>query len=1733
MTTLDRRPPTGAGRRPEPADWNATDRPFPRDAGLAALFAARAAERPGAEALAWDGGSATYGELAAAAGRLAARLRRRGVGAETGVGLLLDPSPETVVATLAVLEAGGFYVPLDPAYPQARIELMLRDAGCRLVVATRATAGRACASGVPCLWLDGDGEDDGEGDGEELPAGAPAAGPAARRELGGDALAYVMYTSGSTGTPKGVAVTHRNVARLVLGAEYVRFGPGETFLQLAPTTFDAATLEIWGPLLTGGRLAIPAPGPLSVDELGAAIARFGVTTLWLTAGLFHQVVETRIEALAPVRQLLAGGDVLAPASVARVLRELPGTALVNGYGPTESTTFTCCHRASPDDGGGPVPIGRPIANTRAHVLDGAMRPAAVGEAGELYAGGEGVARGYVGRPAQTAERFVPDPFVDAPGARLYRTGDLARRRPDGALDFLGRRDAQVKIRGFRVEPGEVEAVLGALPGVAAAAVVVREDYPGDRRLVAYAVPAASARPAPERLAADLAERLPAHLVPAAFVLLDALPLTSNGKVDRRALPAPGRERPELETPYAAPASTTEAEVAELWAELLGLDRVGIDDSLFDLGGHSLTATRIAARLAERHRVGLPVVDVLLEPTARALAARLDELAGRSGGEAAPPLVRAPRDRRLPLTFQQEQVWFLRQLAPESLAYNFQSTLRLAGPLSRRVLARALTEIVRRHEVLRTAFVDRGGGAEQVVGEPWAARVPAIDLAGLAPGRRAAEGERLVARLVRHRFDPERPPLVRWALVRHGAEDHELVQVEHHFVHDGWSVAVFLGELEALYAAFAAGRPSPLPELPVQLADFALWQRRLLAEGHLDDQLAWWREHLADLPPPLELPADRPRPREQSFRGDRLDVEVPADLYRDLRDLARREGVTLFVLLTAAFEVLLARWTGQDEMLLGTGVANRRLAESELLIGMIVNTLVLRADLSGDPSFRRLLGRVRRAVLDLQARPDVPLERLVADLQPDRDLSRNPLFGVLFSFHDAPVPDLDFGGGLAGAMRERHNGSAKADLNVVVKPRAEQRVGRATRGADDEVLEVFWELSTDLFERSTVERMWRAWLRLLRQAVAAPDTRLSAFDLLGEEERRAVLHAWNDTDAPLPAEPIHHRVAAAAEERPDAAAVVGAEGRTVSYGELAGRARRLAAELARYGVGPGGRVAICSRRTPEAVAAVLGAVEAGAAYVPLDPASPPARLAATVADCAAAAVLTDAETAPVLARLPEDVTVLPLDGELPPADGFVPPPLGLDDLAYVVYTSGSTGAPKGVAVPHRGLANLVAWHLATYRLGPGDRCPHLAGPAFDASVWELWPVLAAGAELHLPPDEVRADPERLAAWLLARGITVGFLPTPLAEGVVPLDWPADAPLRALLTGGDALHRRPRPGLPFRLVNHYGPTESSVVATAGEVRPAARDSTRRPPPLGRPIANTRGYVLDAAGSPAPPGVPGELWIGGAGLAHGYVGRPSLTADRFRPDPFAAETGAEAGGRLYRTGDRVRWLADGRLEFLGRTDDQVKVRGVRIELGEVETVLASVPGVAACAVLALDAPSPDGVAEKRLVAWWQAAAGVAAEPDERALRDALARRLPEPMVPARFVRVDELPLTANGKVDRRALPAPEEAAETPAGFVPAEGELEELIVELWGEQLGAARIGRGDHFFRLGGHSLAATRVVHRLRDLLEMELPVAAIFDRPVLADLAAEIELRLAAEPAQAAAAIAAAGRVDRGAGAAG
>jgi amino acid adenylation domain-containing protein len=1618
-------------------------------ASIAELVAERAAAAPDAVAVEDGDRSLTYRELEQASAGVAAALRERGVEDEEVIGVCLPRSWRAVCAFLGVIRAGAAYVPISPDYPARRKQQLLELADARCVLTD---AGAVAGLPSDCESLD-----------LETLARREAEAPATS---GGDRLAYVLFTSGSTGTPKGVEITHANLMHLFTSGSDLLPVSGDTVLGVAPIEFDIAALETWGALVAGARLVLVPPGRPDPRAVGRLIAERDVTFAFFAAGLFEQVVRAAVRDLGGMRLIAAGGDVMSPAAARAVLQAHPGVRVLNGYGPTETSIIASSFEVEDVDGA-PLPIGRALPGYELHVLDEEGEPVAAGEPGELWIGGPGVARGYRNDPRRTADRFRPDPFADRGEARMYGSGDLVRLRPDGELEFLGRRDHQVKIAGHRVEPGEVEQVLGAHPEVNQAAVVAREDVAGHKRLVAYVSLRDGAGADPEVLPHHLAERLPAYMLPASIEVLPELPLTERGKIDRRALPAPRQG-----SGGAATATGRAGEVADLMSELLGVEAIGGEDDFFGLGGDSLLAIQLVGRLRDRFDADLDVGTVFEARTASQLAGRL----GEGATPERPPLRRAEgHTGPAPVTFAQRRAWWFERMNPGSISFQFAALLHLEGDLDEEALRGALGDLMRRHEVLRTSIEERDGEPVQIVHDEVPVPLEVVDL----PGESGLGWARFVRSRVRVRIGLNRAPLVRWTLVKRGPGKWSLIDVEHHAVHDGWSFMLVLAELAELYSSRVEGRGPQLPQLPVQLTDFARWERQLLGSELERRQLDFWRRTLDPDPRLLELPAVRPRPPRESFAGSSIRRRVPIDLAEAIKQLAREEQVTAFMITLAAFATLLGRVGEADDLQIASGLANRRDPAADRLVGMTVGTVALRIDLSDDPTVRILLKRVRSMVLDAIGNADVPFERVVEALAPKRQAHRSPLVQTLFSFDDAPATGGKWSGLDVEVVQTVPNGSAKADLNVI--------------GVDHGDGNPFfiWEHS-DLFSDAVADQLAGHHLELLAQFVADPGARVSELRLLDEEEEGELLRRGRgdgdfDREATVP-----DLVERQAQRRPHAEAIHD-ERESLSYGELARRAAAVAGALRERGVGVGDAVAVLLPRSVRSVVAQLGILKAGAAYVPLDPSHPAGRIRRSLEDAGATAALADPELA---SMLPPGLETLSVDEalEAEPVEGTGSGP---EDLAYVMYTSGSTGEPKGVEVTHRNVARLVdAPGFAD--LGPGTVMLHAASPAFDAATLEIWGPLANGGTVsvlgrHPSPDEV-------AAAIAARGVTTMWLTAGLFHELVDRRPECLSSVRHLLAGGDVLSpdhvERALAALPpdGRLSNGYGPTETTTFALVQEIRPG--DRVDGPIPIGRPIQATTCDVIDAAGRPAPVGVAGELWIGGDGVSRGYRGDPELTAARFVADP------RRPGGRCYRSGDRVRRLGDGTIEFLGRGDRQLKVRGVRVEPAEIEQVLRAHPEVADVAVV----PYEREPGEEALAAY-VVATDESAAPTPAALRVHAVAELPAAMVPAAWVSLDALPLTANGKVDRRRLPAPsrEHLAAGSAGSSRPEGEAEEEVVGIFERVLGVEEVGVEDDFFALGGHSLLAVSLFTELERIAGRRLPLATVFDASTPRALAALLD----------------------------
>ena len=1673
---------------------NRTEAGYSLERTLHESIAERAAEHPERVAVSCGEVAVTYGEIQRRIARLTAELLRVGVGAESLVGVMLDRSVDMVVSLLAVLRAGGAYLPLDPSYPEERLRSMVRAASPRAVIADNEVSDDAGFEGIPVLSPHSQ-KPFVEATGPEAAAGA----------VPPENLAYVIYTSGSTGEPKGVMMSHRSILnRLLWMLDRFPFTAGDRVLQKTPISFDASIWELFVPLLAGAQVVLARPGGHQDSAyLVRAIADQRVTVFQSVPSLLRVLLEEPgLSECRSLRRVFCGGEALA-GDLPRRLMELVDVEVTNLYGPTETAidaSFRVCAAGEDRD---VVPIGAPLSNVRIYVLGGDGRLVPEGTPGELCVAGAGLARGYLGRPGLTAERFVPSPCGGVPGARLYTTGDLVQINAAGELEFLGRLDDQVKVRGFRIELGEVESVLCRHEAVREAVAVVRDDVAGGDLAAFVVLASGGGRETAEQVRGWLADRLPEHMVPFHVLPVELLPRTPSGKIDRHALPdldALLDESREL----VAPRTPAEELIAGLWTTLLGREPIGVYDDFFELGGHSLLATQLVTRLRQMFSVELSLRAVFDRSTVEALGQLVEQELRAGHRVEAPPLVPVDRDQRLPLSFPQQRLWFLEQLEPGNPAYHISTAVRISGPLSVVALERSLRTVVDRHEGLRTRFVTVDGEPEQRIAPRTPFRLSSVDLRPLDDASREQELVRLAAREARAPFDLVDGPMFRVKLVELADEERALLLAFHHLVSDGWSMGIFVRELTAAYRALLDGETPSLPELPVQYADYSWWQRSWLRGEALERQLGYWRDRLGSGGASLQLPTDRPRPPVQTYEGASRSRRLPDELGRRLRKLGRGDGATLFMVISAGLQLLLSRHSQQSAVSLGTPVAGRHWPEVEHLIGLFVNTLVLRTEISGDLPFAALLGRVREVALGAYAHQDVPFEMIVEALQPERDLAQSPLFQVMLTFEAEPPAPIRISGLELGGV-DLEVGTVQFDLELTVGERG-----------DGLVFDLGY--NSGLFDGSTAERLLDHLANLLEAACDMPTTPVAELPMLAPAERHQLLWEWNDGPRPVVERSFVERLAATVSSVPDrVAAVFG--GSSVSYGELARRAWRAASVLSSQGVSPGDLVVLLAERGLGLLVSILGTFEAGAAYLPLDPQHPPGKLAQVLAASRARFVVVGPEHG---ARLEESLAssdferprVLGIeeliDGRTSAGEESGAPEArpGLGELAYVIFTSGSTGVPKGVMVEHLGMVNHLEAKIHDLALGADDVVAQTASQTFDISVWQHLAALVVGGRVVILPPPVAMDPVRLAAESARHRVTVlEVVPSLLRVLVeIPAEGPAGSAsgdwglrgLRWMIPTGEALPpslcREWLAGSPeVPLLNAYGPTECSddvshqVVAEA----PGAEAASV---PIGRAVANTHLVVVDRRLLPVPLGVGGELLVGGLGVGRGYLGSPRRTAESFVPDPFSEV----AGARAYRTGDLARVLTDGTVDFLGRLDHQVKIRGFRIELGEVEVALSSVAGVREVVAVARELG-----ADKQLVAYYAAEpdAGVAVEE----LRAAAAARLPEYMVPAVFVELDRLPLTANGKIDRRALPEPEAtAAAREHAVVEPRNPVERRLQRIWEELLDARPIGVEDDFFRLGGHSLLAVRLVAAVKKQMGEELPLALLFQAPTIAELAARI-----------------------------
>ncbi|MEM9293489.1 MAG: amino acid adenylation domain-containing protein [Acidobacteriota bacterium] len=1740
---------SAAQRQQTLVEWPAPRPSFDRYPAVLQRVFEVARRQPAAVALRWEGESLTYGELRRQTVALAARLRSRGVGPEVRVALFLERSADAVLALMAVLAAGGAYVPLDPSNPERRSALVLEDCGAPLVLTSsalaprletlrRASASTASAPEFEVLRLE---QLRGEALCASDSAGAAAALPAAEFEAKSlpvvphpESAAYVLYTSGSTGRPKGVVISHGALANRMEYARRMDFRPDDAFLQKTTLTFDVSVVEIFGPLVAGARVVVARPGEVADSAyLLGLMSREGITQASFPPTLLTTLLEQgALEPLERLHTVVTGGETV-PADLPSTFHRQLRADLLNRYGPTEATISVTSWRCPRGERPRVLPIGRATAQARLAVVDPRGEALPSGAVGELRIGGPSLARGYDGDPARTARSFVPDPFSGEPGGRLYRSGDLVRYRADGALEFIGRADRQVKVRGFRVELGEIEAALRSLPGVEEAVVLVFGSGEG-KRLAAYWTPATdvaqSASPSAsqagaqeETLRQGVEAQVPPYMVPDAWVALESFPLSSAGKIDRKALPEPSWDAASSAAAV-APRTATEERLCSLWEEVLGRS-AGVTDDFFELGGHSLMATRLMGRVRKAFGVDLPLRALFEGPTVEALGRRLDAATRTpsDAGEGQVAVIHSPRGRSAaqggePVSFAQARLWFLDRLEPDSAAYNIPALFRLESEpnaLQPKLLAAAWSAVVARHRQLRAVFDGASGEPEVRFLEPRPLDVPVVDLGAFPAAQRWEHARRLARREAHRPFDLERGPLYRCILLRVDSTLHALVLDLHHIVFDGWSMGLLLRDLSETYTALVEDREPELNPLASTYTAHARRQAEREARGSAAEDFEWWRDQLSSPPEPLQLPMDRPRPPQMTFAGAQHSQVWPAALEESVESFARQAQATPFVVYLSALGIVLGRLGERQDLVLGTPSAGREDEDMADVVGLFVNTLALRLRPRADLSFRDLVAAVRGDVFAAFSRQSVSFERLVEELAPRRDLSRNPLFEVMFAHHTQATPELRLPG---TTIRPEASAPATAKLDVSF---AVRHVEAGLRAVVD--------YRSDLFDATTAQRILSRFRRLLAGALAAPDAPAGSLPWLSAAERHQLTWEWARGDGGSSTPPLATELLEAAVERSALLpALVDEDGEEFSYALLDRWTRRLAegiAEALPEG-DPEAPVAVLLERSPLEVACLWAIWRAGRPYLPLDPSWPAARTRFVLQDGGAQLLISRAEliadllTPTADGDSPADLASLPELLEAPPlgapaqhspedASGAELPALVSDPrrLAYLIYTSGSTGRPKGVEVSHGALAQMLAWRQRAYPVTEGERAARIVGPAFDPSVLEIWPLLTQGGSLHVPDESTRGHVMALRDFILQRELHSVLAITPIAEALVELEWPRAAALRELLTGGETLNRRPAAGLPFRFTNNYGPTESTVLVTTGAVAPV--DAGGRPPSLGRPVGSVTLRVVDDHGQPLPAGSPGQIVLGGGQLARGYRNRPAETARRFRPDPWSGEP----GGRQYFTGDRGRFRSDGRLEFLGRLDEQVKIRGYRIEPGEIEQVLEEHPDIGEASVGPVEGPTGP-----RLVAWVATAAAAGSQESEagRSEQEArewsdsllgfLGKRLPEAMVPSDVVVMDVLPRTSHDKVDRAALPLPQARSRSRA--VAPRTPLEARVLAIWKEQLGigeSSPLGVDDDFFDHGGHSLAATRLLAHLEAEFGVRLALAAFFLAPTVAAVAQRLD----------------------------
>ncbi|WP_439846177.1 surfactin non-ribosomal peptide synthetase SrfAB [Bacillus spizizenii] len=1624
--------------------FNQTKAEFPEGMAVHQVFEEQAQRTPASTAVVYEGAELTYRQLNTAANRLARKLVEQGLQKGETAAIMNDRSAETVVGMLAVLKTGAAYVPLDPALPEDRLRFMAEDSSIRMVLAGKSYTEQAHQLQVPVLTLDIGFEECEAADNLNLPS-APS-------DLG-----YIMYTSGSTGKPKGVMIEHKSILRLVKNAGYVPVHEEDRMAQTGAVSFDAGTFEVFGALLNGAALyPVKKETLLDAKQFAAFLREQRITTMWLTSPLFNQLAAKDAGMFGTLRHLIIGGDALVPHIVSKVKQASPSLSLWNGYGPTENTTFSTSFLIDREFSGS-IPIGKPIGNSTAYIMDEQQRLQPIGAPGELCVGGIGVARGYVNLPELTEKQFLEDPF--RPDERIYRTGDLARWLPDGNIEFLGRIDNQVKVRGFRIELGEIETELNMAEHVTEAAVIIRKNEADENEICAYFT--ADREVSVSWLRKTLSQSLPDYMVPAHLIQMDSLPLTPNGKINKKELPAPQSEAVQPE--YAVPETESEKKLAEIWEGILGV-KAGVTDNFFMIGGHSLKAMMMTAKIQEHFHKEVPIKVLFEKPTIQELALYLDENESKEE-QTFEPIRQAPYQQHYPVSPAQRRMYILNQLGQANTSYNVPAVLLLEGEVDKDRLEKAIQQLINRHEILRTSFDMIDGEVIQTVHKNISFQLEA------AKGREE-DAEEMIKAFIQP-FELNRAPLVRSKLVQLEEERHLLLIDMHHIITDGSSTGILIGDLAKMYQGADLEQPQ------IHYKDYAVWHKE-----HADHQKdeAYWLDTFKGELPILDLPTDFERPAERSFAGERVMFGLDKQMSAQIKSLLAETDTTMYMFLLAAFNVLLSKYASQDDIIVGSPTAGRTHPDLQGVPGMFVNTVALRTAPAGDKTFAQFLEEVKTASLQAFEHQSYPLEELIEKLPLTRDTSRSPLFSVMFNMQNMEIPSLRLGDLKISSYSMLHH-VAKFDLSLEAVER-EEDIGLS------------FDYATALFKDETIRRWSSHFVNIIKAAAANPNVRLSDVDLLSPAETAALLeerHMTQITEATFAA-----LFEEQAQQTPDHSAVRSG-GNLLTYRELDEQANQLAHHLRAQGAGSEDIVAIVMDRSAEVMVSILGVMKAGAAFLPIDPDTPEERIRYSLEDSGARIAVVNERNMTAIGQY--EGTIINLDdAKWRNESKERPSPIsGSRNLAYVIYTSGTTGKPKGVQIEHRNLTNYVSWFSEEAGLTETDKTVLLSSYGFDLGYTSMFPVLLAGGELHIVPKETYTAPDEMGRYIKEHGITYIKLTPSLFHTVVNTASFTKEPnfesLRLIVLGGEKII--PNDVLAFRkmyghteFINHYGPTEATIGAIAGRVNLSEPDAFAQCPTIGQPIANAGALVLNEALKLVPPGASGQLYITGQGLARGYLNRPQLTAERFVENPYSP------GSLMYKTGDVVRRLSNGTLEFIGRADDQVKIRGYRIEPKEIETVMLSLSGIQEAVVLAV---SEGGLQE--LCAYYTADQAI----EKAVLRNQLSQTLPSHMIPAFFVQVDAIPLTANGKTDRNALPKPNTEQSGRRTSAAPETELEESLCRIWKKTLGIEATGIDDNFFDLGGHSLKGMMLIANIQAELEKTVPLKALFEQPTVRQLAACME----------------------------